>query len=455
MVHVQQRLSQTLEAFRSGVRPISGFSYELAQALRWTEGIGRSESISTSIIPNATRVFVGNEPAAIFVAANSDNQRAVLQDAALYAYHASVEWGLVATANQAIVFNSHRVKNSNWYQLPPIQWESTQANLDVINAFTPEGFIDGRIEDVTAKRETPDSLLLAVDDALVSRLDTWRSQTLRHSKGIDKVDEKLQNLFAQLFVLRVVEDRKVAAHVNALSTALNDFGGANHMVLNTIFAQAQQTIKSDLFDRIETDDIPDFILGGIIRDLYYPNQLPVYGARYNFAWIDADVLGQAYEKYLSTLLIPNEAIDSQLHLWEQPIREVERVSVRKSSGVYYTPSYLVRYLTEKCVDDYYKNHTDADVPTVADISCGSGSFLTSVADTLIRRLRQSDPSKNWGRELINDKKIVGIDLDNRAVTLARLRACYALAFFVATSLASMRIAKTAKCSPATVSGSRS
>ena len=83
-------------------------------------------------------------------------------------------------------------------------------------------------------------------------------------------------------------------------------------MLQRLFKQAKDRIQSELFDVPVPLEMPAFIHGGIIHDLYQPHQLPMSNARYNFSWVNADVLGRAYEKYLSTVLIPGRAIDPQL-----------------------------------------------------------------------------------------------------------------------------------------------
>jgi type I restriction-modification system DNA methylase subunit len=60
------------------------------------------------------------------------------------------------------------------------------------------------------------------------------------------------------------------------------------------------------------------------------------------------------------------------------------------------------------------------IPRVADFACGSGSFLVEAVSALLRRLRQRDPNHNWARTLIEEKLIVGIDIDARAVAMSRL-----------------------------------
>ena len=60
--------------------------------------------------------------------------------------------------------------------------------------------------------------------------------------------------------------------------------------------------------------------------------------------------------------------------------------VRKAGGVYYTPEYIVRYIVENTVGKLIEGKTPAQIAEMrfADIACGSGSFLLSVYDLLIR-----------------------------------------------------------------------
>jgi len=190
--------------------------------------------------------------------------------------------------------------------------------------------------------------------------------------------------------------------------------------LSEIFAFARQNLQSELFSADIIRQIPDQVLFGLINDLYFPVHLPLEGARYNFAWIDADVLGRAYEKYLSQVL-HSGARGPQLELLQnqQPIREIDRFPKRKETGVYYTPQFLVSYLVRECLDRQMPA-TNGIIPRIVDPSCGSGSFLATSVDYLIRRLSASDRQKNWGREIVRKRLICGIDSDARAVVLARL-----------------------------------
>ena len=111
----------------------------------------------------------------------------------------------------------------------------------------------------------------------------------------------------------------------------------------------------------------------------------------------------------------------QLSLFDQPVREVEPVNVKKSGGVFYTPDYLVGTLTHESILDALEKSNDPEfIPRIADFACGSGSFLVAAVENLLRILRKRDSSRNWARTLVEGRYVIGIDIDPRAVTLSRM-----------------------------------
>lgn len=422
MPNVTAKVRQFVEELRapSRRRGRQALCQRLAHALEWAGDGARTEPVPTSGLPaKGVKAFLFEEPAAVFFGDSRHAVRDSLDVAALYAYHASIQWGIVADEDGFVIFNSHQVRNEDWFRFPTAKWATRGRSLAMLAAASPSGLAEGSLKRIATDLYEPDRLLTPVDDALVEKLDAWRDEVLRHVKDPSGVDEKLQALFAQLFVLRAVEDRRLAPHLPSLKEAVNEAGEADLSRLMSTFSAARDEIQTELFDGTDLSGIPPFVLGGIIRDLYRPAHLPG-DAQYNFAWMDADVLGLAYEKYLSALLVPSGRVPPQLRLWNQPLREVDRVPARKRSGAYYTPAFLVRYLTERGIDRYWEAGDTERLPTVADISCGSGSFLLAAIDSLVRRLRHRDPKRNWGRELVEQKHILGIDVDPRAVTLAKL-----------------------------------
>lgn len=315
--------------------------------------------------------------------------------------------------------SSHWTLGDDWYRLPAARVEA-DAQEELVQAFTPAGVRESEPLRTLFKFEEPSSILRAVDDALVERLDSWREKAVRCSRGaITTVDGKLQTLYAQLFVLRTIEDRSLDDTIRPVLEATPSPEVFDRDIWGTIFARAQEQVGSDLFDEDVTVDMDPFILNGVIRDLYYPKRIPGKNVRYDFSWISADVLGLAYEKYLSTVLQP-APLPAQNDLFQEAQRGVERQSVRKSAGAYYTPRFLTTYLASTCVRRFYQTADKFDLPRVIDFSCGSGSFLVAAVDQILAHLKSHDSSRQWARELVDGGFIAGIDIDPKAVTAARL-----------------------------------
>jgi len=397
----------------------AAFGIRLANALGWGEHPARMSLVETRVPESLqiTQGYIGPQRAMLFAADGVGAQDRRLPDAALYAYHSAVHWGMIADSTGAIVFNSHRVRNGDWYSLPPIQWASVDRHVELIEALTPEGLAAGRIDAIAARTQEADRFLTPVDDALLAHLEYWRREAYRYSGATKDIEEALHTLFVQLFMLRVVEDRGLAPSVPPLREVIN--GGFQRDRLRHILNLAAQEVQSQLFDESTIDNFPDFVIAGLIGDLYTPPSLPSGSQRYNFAWLDADVLGRAYEKYLASVFRPLPP-PAQLRLLDQPERDIEVISVKRSGGIYYTPDYLVATLTESAVQAALVSSDEADaIPRIVDFACGSGAFLAKALDVLLPQLRMRDPERDWVREIIDGKRVVGIDIDYRAVLIAR------------------------------------
>jgi methylase of polypeptide subunit release factors len=394
---------------------------DLAEALGWS-----ADQLSTrEIRAGKSRLIletskIEGEGAVVFSRLKKRATTDDLNAISLYGYHSSCPWGVVADEAGIHLLSSRWLRDSDWYRLPPIPWQDTAGALELLDAFTPHRVRNSEPHKRLLTIEEPTSFLKAVDDALVERLDSWRDRAVRYSRGaISKVDEHLQTLYAQLFVLRTVEDRGLEDTIPPVLTAYISPEQFNFEHWGTIFEHAKTLIGSDLFADNVAITMDPFILSGIVRDLYFPKRIPGRDVRYDFSWISADVLGLAYEKYLSTVLQP-APLPAQSELFIQPQRGVERLSVRKSAGAYYTPRFLTTYLASTCVNRFFASPGSHQPPKLVDFSCGSGSFLVAAVDQVLAHLKQRDPTRAWARELIEGGNIVGIDIDQKAVTAARL-----------------------------------
>ena len=93
-----------------------------AAALGWSADETRAVDPS-GIDATFVRGSIGTESAALFRAVRQPTASVSVADAALYAYHASISWGLVAALDGIILFNSHWIRREGWFQLPLIPWQ--------------------------------------------------------------------------------------------------------------------------------------------------------------------------------------------------------------------------------------------------------------------------------------------------------------------------------------------
>jgi type I restriction-modification system DNA methylase subunit len=213
--------------------------------------------------------------------------------------------------------------------------------------------------------------------------------------------------------------------------------------LKNAFRDFDSVYNSELFAEHECEDfeISNDILIDVIEELY----------DYDFAYINADVLGSIYEDYLG------HAIDDKDG--EEELELVTQADERREGGIYYTPVPVVEYIVESTLgeklDDIMQNveaELEGDDPDFEatreefdrieeikflDVTCGSGSFLIKAYDLIIdcyERYQELVQDSNGGGELTsysgaqtlpNDyeqrilrNNLYGVDLDYQATEIA-------------------------------------
>jgi len=118
---------------------------------------------------------------------------------------------------------------------------------------------------------------------------------------------------------------------------------------------------------------------------------------------------------------------------------LEKSTKRKSQGIFYTPTFVVKYIVQQTVGRYLDEHgyNPAQPIRVLDMACGSGSFLIESFDVLDRYVAamrgdlasRSSPLTGEAEydvhaharqmELLT-QCIYGVDKDEQAVAVARL-----------------------------------
>jgi adenine-specific DNA-methyltransferase len=209
-------------------------------------------------------------------------------------------------------------------------------------------------------------------------LSEYRSALAKKFKKADEsldgeaVTEITQRVLDRLVFIRFLEDKGIepiyrVSSYGESSTAWNDFI-ADCRSLDSIY-------NGIVFKEHAVLDSPTFqIEDGVFADIC--ERLSHQNSPYDFNAIPIHVLGSIYERFLGSV------ITASAH----NVKVEEKPEVRHAGGVYYTPEFIVRNIVSETVGSLIEGKTPVQIAKMrfADIACGSGSFLLSVFDTLIR-----------------------------------------------------------------------
>ncbi len=318
---------------------------------------------------------------------------------------------------------------------------------EIANIFSRDavhaGAFDAYAESKKAKRGTAE-----VDESFLQEIESWRESLAKNLAlrnpdiGLRLLNTAVQKTIDRIVFLRICEDRGIEPYAQ-LMALVN--GGKVYERLVQVFIHADLRYNSGLFHfreesgRSETPDtqtlnitIDDGILKRIISHLYYPD------SPYEFSVFSADILGQVYEQFLGKVIRLTRGHRAKVE---------EKPEVRKSGGVYYTPTNVVDYLVRKTVGTLLE---EAGTPKKAaslrilDPACGSGSFLINVYQALLNwhlewyhkdgiekhskgrnpKVYQG-PRSEWRLTTAERKRILkngvyGVDIDPQAVEVTKL-----------------------------------
>ncbi|MBL7815776.1 MAG: N-6 DNA methylase [Saprospiraceae bacterium] len=270
---------------------------------------------------------------------------------------------------------------------------------------------------------------ITVDKHFLITLNRWRELlALGIHKSNSNIDSATLNYAVQqtidrILFLRICEARnietskklflKIAGVQNAYDNLLTYYFEANNRYNSGLFDFKKDTVSTHI-------KIDDFTLSTIINELYQPP--------YRFDVMPVEIIGNAYEQFLG----------NEIRVERNKIIIEQKPEVRKAGGVYYTPQYIVNYIVEKTVGQLIAGKTPDQIAKIkiVDPSCGSGSFLLGAYQFLLdyhldyyyknRKKLKEIPVGDDGKLTTIEKKrilnnnIFGVDLDERAVEIAKL-----------------------------------
>src|SRR3990170_2769036 len=320
--------------------------------------------------------------------------------------------------------------------------EFTQHWDEIASIFSREAVLKGSFdryaESSKAKKGTAE-----VDTAFLKEIESWRdalarSLALRNPELSQRdLNFAVQRTIDRIIFLRICEDRGIERYGQLM--ALQN-GDRMYARLCEMFHRADERYNSGLFhfqkekDRSESPDtltpnltIDDGALRDVIKNLYYPD------SPYEFSVLSADILGQVYEQFLGKVIRLTEGHRAKVE---------EKPEVRKSGGVYYTPTYIVDYIVKNTVGKLCEGKTPKQISSLRtlDPACGSGSFLLGAYQSLLdyhRDWYQNHGTQKHTKEIYQgqggqwylttqEKKrillnnIYGVDIDPQAVEVTKL-----------------------------------
>ena len=273
-----------------------------------------------------------------------------------------------------------------------------------------------------------------VDEAFLEDLDGYRDELARnfknHNQQLDgeTLTEITQRTLDRLVFLRFLEDKLIEAkpYVSEFGTKGNPWREfiascrkLDHIYNGIVFKTHEILDSSSL--KVDEEQFANLC-----------EKLAHLNSPYDFNSFPIHILGSIYERFLGkVIVVTNKRATVEL-----------RPEVRKAGGVYYTPNYIVRYIVANTIEKIIagKNPSQIAEMRFADISCGSGSFLVAIYDSLLRyhfawyndhpnRAEKEGCTKgddgNWHLSLGQKRKILknnvfGVDIDHQAVEVAQM-----------------------------------
>jgi len=336
-----------------------------------------------------------------------------------------IYWGILTNFVEWRIYSIYqdRLYKDRKYAFHDILWQNSNKN-NYIDLLSEEGlmFFDrlsnnnlvslkGRFDDDPVYYPQQDE----IKDKFFHDLKSWRNnlrnyivKNYSNKYGIDEIDLMTQKILDRLIFIDYCSDNNIITQ-DRLHAILHSKGNLQNE-LNKIFKDMDEKFNSELFAPNESDQIKldDEIIQPIIIQL----------SNTDFSKLSVHVIGEVYENYLAELLKTGKR--------GVKVEESKITQKKKSQGIYYTPDFIVNYIVENTLGAILKKcKTEKDIENIRilDPACGSGSFLIRAFDEFLKHYERVNPSGLFHfdvRKKILQNNIYGVDLDERAVEVAKL-----------------------------------
>jgi len=240
----------------------------------------------------------------------------IYEQALSYGYNADKEFTILTNFRQVVILASKiSFRNPAETAIAKINLlDATDADLEKLLAFKKEYWITMGKDNILYKLLLRHKKAVPVDARLLEDMKHWRSMLLtsirRSNLKLDfedeqsflEIEKQVQKFIDRLVFICYCEDKEIH-HEPTLKQLLNEKQERYAMrpgwllaAIGSLITKYREVPDSDLFDKDDCDDyeIEDNKLLDLLRDLREPAGRPPY----NFDYIDADILGRAYENFI-------------------------------------------------------------------------------------------------------------------------------------------------------------
>ncbi|RHW41946.1 endonuclease [Neobacillus notoginsengisoli] len=245
------------------------------------------------------------------------------------------------------------------------------------------------------------------DEYFLQQIENWREKLAETAiknntdLGEENINFVIQRLLNRIIFLRVCEDRTIEKYETIK-------GVESYEELKGLFEKSDKKFNSGLFDFIDDTllldlEIDSDVLIEIFSELYFP-QSP-----YDFSVVDPTILSQIYEHFLSKKVIIESGGTFQIK---------ESPEIAASNGVVPTPKIIVEQIVKETITPLIEGKSFNEICDlkIADICCGSGTFLISSYDFLVEKIMEKIIE-----EKIDDSALVYETEEGLALTLKAKR----------------------------------
>ncbi len=361
------------------------------------------------------------------------NDRAAFQ-VRRYGWSAQMPISILSNFDKLIIYNcsqrpSSKDKAAAWQRKVYSYTEYVEKFDEIYAQISREAVFSGEFDrqfGIEAKQTGTEPF----DKYFLNQIERWRKSLAEEFLASnprlsqDDINSLVQRLINRIIFLRVCEDRELEKYESLKEVQ-------TYQDLKALFMKADKRYNSGLFDFVDDAlslniELESNILVNIFKELYFPE------SPYTFAVVETDVISEIYEIFLGNVI---ELTNSR------QIRITLKPEVVKSIGAVATPRYIVDNIVQRTLEPLCKGKSPADLSKlrIADIACGSGTFLLVAYQYLLNYHLEwylSDgPDKHpleiyegrggsWYLSLAEKRRILlnsiyGVDLDLQAVEVTQ------------------------------------